>query len=79
MNGVNIHLNFGENVDLLEGQKDLDGLDQWAKANCKRFKKVKCCVLHLGHNNPRQHKRLVTDWLKSCPEEKDLGLLVNSS
>ena len=42
------------------------------------FKKAKCWLLHLGHDNSLKQYGPGEEWLGSCLTEKVLGVLVNS-
>ncbi|GAB0202499.1 mitochondrial enolase superfamily member 1 [Grus japonensis] len=63
-------------VNTLEGrdaiQRDLDRLERWARANCMKFNKAKCKVLHVGQDNVWYQYRLGGEWIEGSPEEKDL-------
>ncbi|GAB0177100.1 hypothetical protein GRJ2_000175200 [Grus japonensis] len=42
-----------------------------------KFNKAECKVLHMSQGNPKQNYRLHREWTEICPEEKDLGVLVD--
>ena len=69
---------LGGSVNLPEGrealQRDLDKLDFWAEVNGMRFNKIKCQVLHFGHN--MQLCRFRDEWLDNCEAERNRGCWV---
>jgi len=69
---------LGGTVDLLEGRKILDRLDQWAKSNCMSFNKGKSGSCTSVTTIPCNTTGLGKSGWKAARAEKDLGVLVNS-
>ena len=42
------------------------------------FSKNKCQILHLGWSNARHKYKWGEEWLERSPEERDLGVLIDS-
>lgn len=52
-------------------QKELDGLNRWAKSSNTKLSKFKCQVLYLGLNSLRQSFRLGKERLHSNQAGKE--------
>ena len=58
-------------------QSDLNLLCQWESLWMLCFNVEKCKVLHIGKSNPQNQYVFLDSVLKTCTEEKDLGVLFN--
>ena len=58
-------------------QRDLDELCNWENLWCLKFNLLKCKVLHIGKNNPKNKYAFLGSDLGTCESEKDLGVIFN--
>ena len=65
--------------DALRFQEDIDRLCEWADRWAMEYNQAKCKIMHLGRNNPRFKYEMGGAELTVTEEERDLGVLVDSS
>ncbi|CAM4625917.1 unnamed protein product [Caretta caretta] len=66
-------------ADCEELQKDLTKLSDWATKWQMKFIVDKCKVMHIGKNNPNYTYNMMGANLTTTNQEKDLGVIVDSS
>ncbi|CAM5088479.1 unnamed protein product [Eretmochelys imbricata] len=66
-------------ADCKELQKDLTKLSDWATKWQMKFNVGKCKVTHIGKNNPNYTYNMMGTNLATTTQEKDLGVIVDSS
>uniref|UniRef100_A0A8C8SCV0 Reverse transcriptase domain-containing protein n=1 Tax=Pelusios castaneus TaxID=367368 RepID=A0A8C8SCV0_9SAUR len=66
-------------ADCEELQKDLTKLSDWASKWQMKFNVDKCKVMHIGKNNPNYTYNMMGANLATTSQEKDLGVIVDSS
>ena len=59
-------------------QQDLDSLSEWSRKWQLPFNEGKCTTLHLGPRNSLRRYKLNGKETKDVPEERDLGIVVDS-
>ena len=58
-------------------QKDLDTLYLWSSKWLLKFNELKCKVMHIGRNNPRNDYKIGDVILEKVSEERDLGVYLS--
>ncbi|CAM5114425.1 unnamed protein product [Natator depressus] len=66
-------------ADCEELQKGLTKLSDWATKWQMKFNVEKCKVMHIGKNNPNYTYNMMRANLATANQEKDLGVIVDSS
>ena len=65
--------------DRLVLQNDLDNLHEWSQKWQMQFNGEKCSVIHLGNRTRKYSYNLSNHQLKKSHQERDLGVIVESS
>ena len=65
--------------DSVNLQAIIDNLWQWANSWAMQFNVDKCKILHIGNSNPGWQYTMNGQLLESVAEEKDLGIIMNST
>ena len=71
--------NVRSEVDAEILRTDLKKLDEWAKNWQMEFNKDKCVVMHIGKANNQFQYMLGDNLLKKSTQERDLGIIIDSS
>ena len=77
--GTKIARRIKEDQDRQEMQEDLERLSEWAEKWEMAFNVEKCKVMHVGKKNPKHEYEMNGKKLIETEEEKDLGIIVDSS
>ena len=62
----------------VEMQQTIGNLENWCKQWGMDFNVKKCCILHLGHQNPKYEYLMNGLVLESVSHQRDLGILISN-
>ena len=62
--------------DIMELQKDINKLVEWANKRKMSFNVDKCSVMHIGHNNMQSNYNMSNQQLPTTDQQQDLGIII---
>ena len=73
-----VGINAKDVSEVKQGQDDLKKIGKWSQDWQMPFNLEKCKVMHVGQGNSKERYELLGKELKTCDEEKDLGVVITS-
>ena len=73
-----VGINAKDVSEIKQGQDDLKKIGKWSQDWQMPFNLEKCKVMHVGQGNSKERYELLGKELKTCDEEKDLGVVITS-